>query len=325
MSEQKTTEFAAVNQKIEALNQQIVTLKEQLNKTHEDIKKHIETRDQLNEKAKALRTEIGEIKKERDHLNLSVRTLKQQRDEVRAQMAPFIEQIKEHSQKIRELREKRQGQSRQELQKAFDALEFKIATTSMDLKEEKRYIDQVKEIEVQLSVFKKMDVHSKKITEIKNELKVFQDKADAFHKELTGNAQKSQELHSKMLAKFEEMKTIRNEATNLHVMFLQDRARIKPLHDEIGKCIDQRHKLFEERQGQYDERKKQYEERRKEFEDKRRQFESQREENEKQKKAKEQEIKEKIGSQAREKLQRGEKVDWNEFQLLAGDEKETED
>ena len=62
-----------------------------------------------------------------------------------------------------------------------------------------------------------------------------------------------------------------------------------------------------------------------EFEDKRRQFESQREENEKQKKAKEQEIKEKIGSQAREKLQRGEKVDWNEFQLLAGDEKESED
>ena len=114
-----------------------------------------------------------------------------------------------------------------------------------------------------------MDLHSKKITEIKNELKVFQDKADALHKELTANAQKSQELHSKMLAKFEEMKTIRDEATNLHVMFLQDRARIKPLHDEIGKCIDQRHKTFRERQGQYDERKKQYEERRKD-EDKRR-------------------------------------------------------
>ena len=255
MSEQKTTEIAAVNQKIEAINQQIVTLKEQLNKTHEDIKKHIETRDQLNEKAKALRTEIAEIKKERDRLNLSVKTLKQQRDEVRAQMAPFIEKIKEHSLKIRELREKRSGQNRQELQKAFDALEFKIATTQMDLKEEKRYIDQVKDIEVQLSVYKKMDVHSKKITEIKNELKVFQDKADSFHKELTANAQKSQELHSKMLVKFEEMKTIRDEATNLHIMFLQDRARIKPLHDDIGRCIEQRHKLFEERQGQYNERK----------------------------------------------------------------------
>ena len=311
MTEQKTTEIEAVNQKIEAINKQIATLKEQLNKTHEDINLHIEKRDQLNEKAKALRQEIGEIKKERDQLNESVRTLKAQRDEVRNQMAPFIEQIKEHSQKIRELKEKRSGESRQELQKAFDALEFKIATTSLDLKEEKRLIDQVKDIEIQMSAFKKMDVHSKKISEIKAELKIFQDKADTFHKQLTANAQKSQELHSKMLAKFDEMKKIRDEATKLHIAFLQSRERIKPMHDEISRCIDQRQRLFGERQLQFEERKKQ--------------FDTTKVESEKQKKAKEQEIKEKVGSQAKEKLERGEKVDWREFQLLAGDESETED
>jgi uncharacterized coiled-coil DUF342 family protein len=46
---------------------------------------------------------------------------------------------------------------------------------------------------------------------------------------------------------------------------------------------------------------------------------------EKQKRAKEQEIKEKMGSAVSEKLQRGEKLDWREFQLLASDEAETED
>jgi hypothetical protein len=37
---------------------------------------------------------------------------------------------------------------------------------------------------------------------------------------------------------------------------------------------------------------------------------------------KEKEIKEKIGSEARDKLQRGEKVNWDEFQLMLGSEKE---
>ncbi|XES78064.1 MAG: coiled-coil protein [Candidatus Bathyarchaeia archaeon] len=311
MTEQKTTEIATVNQQIEAIHKRIGSLKDDLNKTHEDIKKHIEQRDQLNEKAKTLRQEIADIKKERDQLNVSVKALKAQRDEVRTQMAPFIETIKEHTQKIRELREKRTGQNRQALQKAFDALEFKIATTSMDLHEERKLIDQVKEIEIQLSVYKKIDQHNKKINELKNQLKVYQQKADAFHSQLTENAKKSQDLHAKMLAKFEEMKKIREDATNLHLQFLLAKERIKPLHEEIGKCIEQRQKLFGIRQGQYVERQKQ--------------FEAAKAETERQKKAKEQEIKEKMGSAVREKLQRGEKLDWREFQLLAGDDTETED
>jgi len=318
LTEQKTTEIAAVNQQIEAINKRIATLKEDLNKTRQDITKHIETRDQLNEKVKGLRQEIIEIKKERDLLNVNVKALKLQRDEARAQMAPYLEDIKGHNQRIRELKEKASGESRQQLQKAFDALEFKIATTSLDMHEEKRLIDQVKNIEGLLSVYKKVDLHNKKINEIKSELKTYQDKADAFHNQLTENAKKSQELHSNMLAKFEEMKKIREEATNLHLQFLLDREKIKVMQEEIGKCLDQRHRLFGMRQGQFQERQKQYEERQK-------QYEAAKVESEKEKKAKELEIKEKIGSQVREKLQRGEKLDWREFQLLAGDDSETED
>jgi uncharacterized coiled-coil DUF342 family protein len=311
LTEQKTTESAAVNQQIEAVSKKLTTLKDDLNKTHQEIVRCKENRDQLNEKVKTLRQEIGAIKKERDRLNESVKTLKQQRDEVRAQMAPFIEVIKEHSQKVRDLKAKRSGERRQDLQKAFDALEFQIATTSLDLKEEKRLIDQVKEIEVQLSVYKKIDQHLKKINEVKTELKVLEDKADLYHRELTENAKKSQELHAGMLGKFEEMKKLRDEATNLHLQFLLNREKIKPLHEEIGRSLDQRQKLFGLRQEQFTERQKQ--------------FEANKMEIEKQKRAKEQEIKEKMGSAVREKLQRGEKLDWREFQLLASDEAETED
>lgn len=318
LTEQKTTEITAVNQQIEAINKRISTLKEDLNKARQDITKHIETRDKLNDKVKGLRQEIIEIKKERDQLNVNVKTLKIQRDEARTQMAPFLDEIKTHNQRIKELKEKASGKNRQQLKKAFDALEFKIATTSLDTHEEKRLIEQVKNIEIALNVYKKVDLYNKKINEIKTELKTFQDKADVSHNQLTENAKKSQELHSNMLTKFEEMKKIRDEATNLHLQFLLDRERIRAMQEEIGKSMDQRHRLFGMRRGQFQERQKQYEEKQK-------QIEAAKAENEKQKKAKEIEIKEKLGSQVKEKLQRGEKLDWREFQLLAGDYSETED
>jgi uncharacterized coiled-coil DUF342 family protein len=273
-----------------AVSQQIDKVREQIGKTGTEITSHIEKRDKLNLLARTLRQEIADLKKERDTLNASVKTLKQQRDEARISIRPYIEEIKTHSQKIHELKEKRSGENRHVLQKELDAIEWKIATTSLDLQEEKRLIENVKHLETQLFVYKKMDAHSKKISEIKGELKVFQDKADAFHKELTENAKKSQELHAKMQLKFAEMGKIRDDATNLHVQYLLAKEKLTPLHAEVTHLIEQKRRLQEDV----------------------------REETEKSKKSKDQEIKEKLGSQARDKLQRGEKLNWQEFQLMGG-------
>jgi len=291
--ETKSTELATITHQIDAI-------REQLRKINNDIIQHVEKRDKLNQQVQTLRREIAEFKKERDALNDSVRILKQKRDEVREKIRPYIEEIKVHSEKIRELKEKRTSKKRHDLQKQLDSIEWKIATTSLDLQEEKRLIDQVKQLETQLIVYKKIDQHSKKISEIKAELKVYQQQADAFHKELTEHAKRSQELHAKMQLKFAELSKMRDEATNLHVQYLLAKEQIKPLHDQLSQLVEQRKMLQD----------------------------ALREEFERTKKTKEQEIKDKLGSQAREKLQRGEKLDWQEFQLMVGtgsNEPETED
>ncbi len=298
-------------QDIDAVIQQIAALREQITVANTEVAQDIEKRDKLNEQARLLRQEIIALKKERDSLNLSVKALKQQRDEVRTQIQPYIDEIEQHVEKIHALREKRSGVPRHELQKEFDAIEWRIQTTSLDLQEEKRLIEQVKQLEIQLSVYKKIDVHSHRINELKTELRTFTDKADGFHQELTTNASKSQELHTLMQAKLEELKKVREEATSLHVQYLQTRGKVKVLYEELNKCVDLRRKLFEERHKLYEERHKS--------------FEAARDEDAKLKKAKEEEIKEKLGSEVRGKLERGEKLDWREFQLLAGDDSETED
>ena len=129
--------------------------------------------------------------------------------------------------------------------------------------------------------------------------------ATGSYSELSALAQKSQDTHQKMLAKIDEAKKIKTEADTLHQAYLQAREKIKPLEEERRKLMEQRRQLYESQ---------------------RQLHESQRQQDEASRKTAEQALKERLESEAREKLQRGEKLSWDEFQLLAeDDESETQD
>lgn len=290
MTEQpKTNELAM-------LTQQIASLREQIDKANAETKTPIERRDRLNEKFKKLRQEINELQSTRDNLNAKVKTLKQQRDGARTKIKAYIEEVKAHNQKIAELKEKPPRTSRQELQKEFDDIEWKIQTTPLDIKEEKRLIENVRQLETQLNIYRKIDQHIKKITEIRKELEPLETNADAAHQELTATAEKSQEIHAKMIAKITESKDIKAEADSLHAVYVQAKEQVKPLQEEFKKLTEQKRKLQA----------------------------AVREEDAKRKKDVEQALKEKLETQARNKLQRGEKLSWDEFKMLTADD-ESED
>lgn len=291
MTEQdKTGEIARINRGLSAL-------REQAKNAGADTKGHVEKRDKLNEKFKKMRQEIREFKTERDSLNEKVKTLKQQRDDARAKIKAYIEQIKVHNEKIAELKKKTPRGSRRDMQKEFDEIEWRIQTTSLDMQEEKRLMERVRQLETQLSVYKKIDQHVKKISELRKELDPFEAAADAAHKELTGIAERSQDIHAKMMAKIDESKDIKGEADRLHNAYIQAKEQVRPLHEEIKKLTEQKRKLQA----------------------------AVREEDEKKKKRLEQALKEKLGSQAKDKLQRGEKLSWDEFKLLTeGDSQDSQ-
>jgi uncharacterized coiled-coil DUF342 family protein len=285
--QQKTNELVMIAQ-------QLAALKEQINNAHDETNAHIEKRDKLNEQFKKLRQEIHELKNERNNLNAEVKTLKQQRDDARATIKMIIEEIKTHKQEITELKTKTPQTSQRELQKELNDIEWKIQTTSLAIEEEKRLIENVKRLEIQLNVYRKIDKHVKKIAELRKELEALEKTADTAHRELTETAKKSQETHTKMIAKITESKNIKNEADNLHAAYVQAKEQGKPLHEEFKRLTEQRKKLQD----------------------------ALRKENEKQKKNAEKILKEKLESQARAKLQRGEKLSFDEFKMLADSESE---
>jgi uncharacterized coiled-coil DUF342 family protein len=289
-TQRKTDEIAAIDK-------QLATLRDQLGKADIEAKSHIEKRDKLNEQFKKLRNETTALKTERDSLNEKVKTLKQQRDSAREINGKIIEEIKTRSQKIKELKEKTSRKSHAYLEKELQAIEWKIQTTTLDLKDEKRLVEEVKQLETQLSVYRKIERQNKKITELRKQLKTLEANADAAHQELVVVAQKSQELHGKMMEKIEQSKNIKTEADSIHALFIQVREQTKPLREDIKKLSTQKRTLQEAR----------------------------RLEEESKKKVAEQALKENLGSQARSKLARGEKLSWHEFQLLAEeDERDSE-
>jgi uncharacterized coiled-coil DUF342 family protein len=297
------------------INLQIDKIKKQIGEANSQIKKYVEKRNQLHEQARKSRVEINQIKTERDALNEKVKLLKEQRDLIRAKATPIMEEVNAIDEKIAELKKKVPRVSQRELQEDLDATEWKISTTSLDIQEEKRLVGEVKELELQLKGYKKIDKKHQKIKELLAQRKTIDDQADVFHKELTDLAKKSQELHATMIEKLTAVKKDRAEADSLHQAFVKAKEQNTLWYEQIKLLIGQttsiRATLREQTQS-----------RRAEEEAKRSEEQAKRKEEQAQRAVKEKEIKEKIGTEAKEKLQRGEKVNWEEFQLMLGDEEE---
>ncbi|MCW3996190.1 MAG: hypothetical protein NWE98_08610 [Candidatus Bathyarchaeota archaeon] len=310
MTEQKTTQITNINLQIDKI-------KKQISEGNESIKKYIEKRNMLHQQVKQSREEINKIKAERDALNERVKLLKQQRDAVRANTDPIMDEIKTLQDKIEALKKNLPRVSQRQLKEELDSIEWKISTTSLDLKEEKELIEQVKALEIQLSGYKKIDAQRKKINELLEHRKNFDTQADAYHQELTDLAKKSQDLHAMMMQKMEALKKDRAEADSLHQAFIKTKEQNNLLYAQLRLLYDQsagiKVAIREQNQARW-----------REEDAKRKEELAKRKEEQAQKAAKEKEIKEKIGSQAKERLQRGEEVSWDELQLMYSENTEDE-
>jgi uncharacterized coiled-coil DUF342 family protein len=302
-----------LNQKQEII-QQIQKLREEANNANVQIKNCIERRNELNEEVKKTREEINSLKVERDQINERVKVLKSQRDAIRAQSDPITKEINTSRAKIAELKKTLPRESQRELQEEHDAIEWKISTTSLDLQEEKRLIENVKQLEILLRGYKKIDAQNTKIKNFLAQRKTFDEQADVLHKELTDLASKSQEIHSKMIEKVNAMNISRAQADGQHQLYIKTKEDTIPqIYEKIGQLVGQ---LNTVKAAMAKEAKAAAEVKASE----RAVTEKANHEQQQSNKEKEQAIKEKIGAEARDKLQKGEEVSWDEFQLMMGDD-----
>jgi uncharacterized coiled-coil DUF342 family protein len=288
--EQKTKE-------IENLTHRISELKEQRDKIEAEAGVYADKRDKLNAQNRELHADITELRSERDKLNEEVKNLKLVRSELKERIRKKIEEIEKLREQSKELAEKRPSRSHQSLQKEVDSIEWKIQTMHLSLQEEGELVEQVKHLETQLNMYRKLEKMRQKVHGLQAEIKATKTKEEQFHEKLTETARRSQQIHQEMLGKVEESRKLKAEADGQHQLFLQARESAKPVNIEIAQLSDRL------RQSKLKKRT----------------------EEELEKKTNEEALREKLASDAREKLKRGERLSWEEFRLLDDDESATQD
>ena len=281
-------------QKIDELTKKLSELKEQRNKINAEAKGPAEKRDTLNERFKHTRTEILALKQERDESNDQVKELKKKRSNAKTKIREKVEEAKSLNQEIKTWAMRKPSKSFRALKKEVDDIDWKIQTMSPSLQEEKELVEHVKQLENQLSIYRKLAQLSQELLEVRAEIKTLETKGKDYHAKLTEIAQKSQTVHEKMLEKIEESKRLKAEADNLHKLFLETKTKAQPVQEEIDRVSRQIKLLRAEVLAEEDAEKKK----------------------------KQSTLREKLENEARKKLKRGEKLTWEEFQLL-GDNDET--
>jgi uncharacterized coiled-coil DUF342 family protein len=277
------------NETVAELNEKLSALKDQENILGSEASKFAEKRDELNGRVRSLRDEVLGLRSQRDELNIRVKELKQRRDEMRAGIHEKIEEIKKLREENKILAKRKPSQNHEALQKEVESIDWTIQTTSLTLQEDRELVEKVKRLETQLTIHRKLEQLAKKIAQLQTETRTMKAESENLHRQVTENAQKSQETHRKMLEKIEESKTLKTEADNIHKQFLQAKETTRPIRDEIKTVLNQIRQL----KGEI------------------------REEAQKERKESEDTLRETLESRAKEKLKRREKLTWEEFQLLA--------
>lgn len=262
-----------------------------------EAKGHAEIRDKLHDRMKDVRNDVFSLRTQRDELNSKVKDLKQRLGVITATTQARFDEVQKLHEETRALVGKKPAKSHEALKKEVEKIDWTIQTTPLTLQEDKELVGQVKQLEMQLAIHKKLEQSNKKMAQLRAEINTMKSEKQLLRNQLVENVQKSQETHKKMLEKIEEAKKLKSEADAKHEEFLQSKKKIQTIKEEIRMIV---HQIRQLRTGI-------------------------KEEIEKQRKQNENLMREILESQAREKLKHGGRLTWEEFQLLADKETSEED
>ncbi|MGD2066852.1 MAG: hypothetical protein PVI43_06765 [Candidatus Bathyarchaeota archaeon] len=276
-------------QKIKALNQELTPLKEERNRLNDEAKKWAQKRDALHEKTRNMRKDANSIKEKRDALNEKVQELKNLRSQVTARRKEKLDKFSELREKIRALNEKLPNGNLRQVQREIEDIDWKIQTNSLPVKEEQELVNRVRYLESLL-------VDQKQIKKIKDELfklraeeQKFGSEAKTIHDKLSELAEQSQKYHAQMIDILEKSRELQAEANEGHKKFVEAKEEAQKVHQKFVEVLEKIRSIERDLKETAD--KKQAE--------------------------RQNELKGELEKRALEKMKRGEKLMWEEFQVLA--------
>lgn len=274
--------------KIDDLKHELASLKENREDANREASKWIEKRNAGLDHIKKLRDEITVLKEKRDALNEEVQKLKNLREQAKAKRNEKQTDLSMLEEKLRPVIKNKPHGDMADIQKEIEEIDWRIQTTIVSSDEEKYLVDQVKTLETQLSIYKQLQKTGKRIAELKAERSSLSEEAKLHHEKLSELAKQSQKLHEEMINMVKGIHNIQNEANNAHQKYLEAKQHSQVIHQKYVESLSQIKSLEQGIRRTAEEKKT----------------------------AIELGMREKLKQKSLEKLKRGEKLTWEEFQVL---------
>lgn len=275
--------------KIERLNQELAPLKEEQNRLNAEAKKWADKRDFLNEKIRDLRKKANAIKEKRNTFNKKVRKLKSLRNQLKGEYKEKRDRISELQEKIRVLEETKPKRNLRQVQRRIEEIDWKIQTSLLSMKEEQNLVSQVRQLENELVVQKQIEKMKSKLYELNEEEKKLGLEAKEIHAKLSDLAEQSQNFHLKMIEFLENAKTLQSEADEAHQKHEKARQHAQKIREKCTELLKKIKAIRKELKESLDKKKAE----------------------------RQNELQKQLEEKALAKLKSGEKLIWEEFQILA--------
>ncbi len=276
-----------IRERIDRLREEIFTLREERSNLTQKAKELAERRNRLNAQFKELSQKIRNPKSSRDELNSKVRALKQERDKYQSQVEKERKRLEKLEEKFNALRSNVSG-SVSKLRTEIGKLEWRIQTNPFSPKAEKGVIENIRKLESELAVHKRIEAFETKIIETKAKIGGLRIRAQRVHEELVRNAGESEKYHGELTAFAKQASEIKSQADSTHKSYV-----------DALRAADECHIKLVEKTVQMRELRKQIATLGRE-----------------QKASKEEAVRRKYEESASEKVQKGRKLSFEEFQVL---------
>ena len=248
-----------------------------------------EKRDNLHEEMQKLRLDARGFRDKRDELNAEIQLQKTVKEERREKRAEAIKQLKSQRQKITAAPASRAGRNSKSLEAEIAEIDWKIQTEPHSMDEEKRLVEQVRALEVQLQAHRKVDRARGKISGLGTEAQTLKEDIKTDSDKIRELAEQSQRFHGKMVGCLEKIKALKTEADENHKKYVEAREKAKGCHAKFVEKLEQIKTLRAAvRRKEEDEKAKQ-----------------------------EADLKRKVEDEALSKLKQGKKLSFDEFKILA--------
>ncbi len=225
-------------QVIDDISKNVEELKEKRIHFRNECKTWIGKRNLLNSELKELGEKIRAIKNQRDAVNDEVKKLKNSRDELRDEISKKQDKANELITGLKQIRPEAKGNFHK-TKKELDELEWKLQTSSLNMKEEQKMLIQIKELEEKLSKLEQVRGIQNAVTGEKTEITSIRKNAQSIHKQLLEGAEASQKLHEEMMQSVTKLKETKSQADEAHQKYLQAKMQAEHAEQElIAKTIE---------------------------------------------------------------------------------------